>query len=418
MMDSNRVLSKWLPKKIRACHIALANALYDHLQSRSWKTELTLAKELGTTTRQIRRAKAYLEYTGRVVVEIGQNGRRDNPIHTLIKTSPIKPIVVSGKGVGRLDWHVLEELSAKELNNMPLEALFDVYEDVGLHFFPLHYPKFKRDSTPYCSCRSGRNCPYVGKHPVCQFKELNYSMPHTYHSIRDYWFYEHWSKRDTRYNVGIRTDGFIVVDVDYRDGGQESLGLLEEELGELPAALTVRTGNGRHLYLKDTSGVVSGAIGRWKGIDIKTGGGSYVVAPLSVHKSGVEYAWETVGAPEELPEAWRYALTDGKPANGKAEKQRVGNHYGARRGIKLPNVLTPDYVIHNHYRNDTLFRFASRERGRGGDYQRVLARITEINGAHTQEPLKPKELEYIAASVCMYPTNAERRTGRTVQTAS
>lgn len=398
-----RVLSKWLPKRIRARHVTLANILYEHLQDVSWKTELTLATELGVTTRQIRRAKAYLEYMGRVVVEVGQNGRRGNPIHTLVKTSPIKPIIVSGGGRSRVNWHALEDLSAGDLNEMTLEDLFDLYEEAGLPFFPLHYPKFKPDSTPYCSCKRGKNCPYIGKHPVIRFKELDFTARRTYREMRDHWFED-----DINYNVGFRADAFMVVDVDYRSGGAESLGLLEEELGELPDTLTVRTGNGRHLYLGDANSADSSATGLWKGIDVKTGEGSFVVAPPSVHKSGERYVWESVGEPEVLPEAWGYAMFDGKTARAKTNAGRGRAYSGVRRKIQLPRLLTPDYVIEKGYRNDTLFLFAARERGQGAGYRRVLEVITEINRTHCREPLTTSELENIVASACRYQTNAEK----------
>jgi hypothetical protein len=385
----------------------LAERLYDFIPPVCWITEANLAAALKTTTRQIKNAKAYLAKQKRVRIEIQPNGRRMNPIHTIIKTSPIKPIYRGTVGESRLNWEVFNEISANDLNQMSLSNLFDVYEEVGLEFFPLHYPKFKPDGTPYCSCKRGRNCPFIGKHPVCPFKELDYSTYHTYRSMRDYWFYEFWSKRDSNYNVGFRTNGFLVVDVDYRSNGNESLGLLEEELGELPATLTVKTGNGRHLYLKDTYGV-SSLVGLWSGIDIKTGNGSFVVAPFSLHKSQRDYVWETVGVPEALPETWSYAITDGKPASVKTNRGRGGNYSDIRRKIALPRFLTPDYVIHNHSRNDTLFAFASRERGRGGDYPRVLDAITELNAKYCREPLTTTELEGIAASACRYETNAEK----------
>jgi len=91
-------------------------------------------------------------------------------------------------------------------------------------------------------------------------------------------------------NVGIATgDGLVVIDVDPRSGGEETLEALSA--GHVfPRTPTVYTGGGGlHLYF---SGQVehggTGILG--PGLDVKAVGG-YVVAPPSLHGSGERYAW-------------------------------------------------------------------------------------------------------------------------------
>lgn len=105
-------------------------------------------------------------------------------------------------------------------------------------------------------------------------------------------------------NVGIRTgqvSGFVVVDVDVKDGGMDYWQKLCND-NEWPATISVETGSGgRHYYfaydkrtalLKSCSKCVKDASGKPVGIDIKADGGQ-VVAPPSLHPTtGKPYEFE------------------------------------------------------------------------------------------------------------------------------
>lgn len=97
-------------------------------------------------------------------------------------------------------------------------------------------------------------------------------------------------------NLGVRTgrqSSCFVLDVDPRNGGDDSLRALVEEHGPLPTTYTVQSGGGgTHYYFRlpddfevrsDNSGLVG------DGLDIK-GEHSYVVAPGSTHRSGCRYS--------------------------------------------------------------------------------------------------------------------------------
>jgi putative DNA primase/helicase len=357
-----------------------------------------------TTTRQIKVAKAYLEHTGKVRVELRQNGRRANPVHTLIKTSPINHYIrgdMSGERIWSIDWSLFDNFAAKDLNQMAVEDLLEIYAEIGFQTIPLHFPKFK-GRVVYCSCIDRRNCPSIGKHPVFAYSELDFSNNRIRKAVQSFW------DEDIRYNIGFRVEGFTVIDVDYRNGGHYSLGFLEEELGEIPASLSVRTGNGRHIYVKADGLPNSVEIMGLAGIDVRSTGG-IVVAPYSVHESGNEYQWEAVGEPEPLPESWKEFLTREieTPARGRAAVKAITKPKGL-----LPTKLERGDVIPDGERNWTLFRLASRERGKGAGYEHIYGLLLELNGTHTEGKLKDSELRKIAKSVMRYPTETEKRLGR------
>jgi hypothetical protein len=102
-------------------------------------------------------------------------------------------------------------------------------------------------------------------------------------------------------NVGIATgDGLLVIDVDPRNGGDESWASLELEYGRLET-FRVRTGSGgQHIYLVAATPVRSR--NNWRpGVDLK-GEGGYVVAPPSFHPCGEPYEVVQEGEVCEMPE--------------------------------------------------------------------------------------------------------------------
>jgi hypothetical protein len=112
-----------------------------------------------------------------------------------------------------------------------------------------------------------------------------------------------WWRRWPNANVGVVTgtvSGLVVLDVDPRHGGDESLAALEGIHGLLPHTVESLTGGGgRHLYFRHPGTVVpSRSIA--PGLDIK-GDGGLIVSPPSQHVSGRVYRWEPGCAPGEVP---------------------------------------------------------------------------------------------------------------------
>lgn len=88
-------------------------------------------------------------------------------------------------------------------------------------------------------------------------------------------------------NVGVVTgaiSGVVVLDLD-GEAGRQSV-----EKMQLPATPIARTGHGWHYYFKHPGGQVENAVGFLPGVDVR-GDGGYVVAPPSMHQSGVRYRW-------------------------------------------------------------------------------------------------------------------------------
>jgi hypothetical protein len=112
-----------------------------------------------------------------------------------------------------------------------------------------------------------------------------------------------WFRRTPDYNVGIVTgalSGLVVLDVDPRHGGKESLRKLEREHGPLPSTVESTTGGGgRHVYFAHPGGMVRNRTNIEPGIDLR-GDGGCIVAPPSVHPSGKRYRWKKGHAPGEM----------------------------------------------------------------------------------------------------------------------
>jgi hypothetical protein len=99
-------------------------------------------------------------------------------------------------------------------------------------------------------------------------------------------------------NIGIncRASGLLVIDVDPRNGGDDSFWDLQVPLGLLPECPSATTGGGgMHYFFKHPDCDVVGKLA--EGVDLKSRG--YVLAAPSTHPSGQPYEWEI--HPREVP---------------------------------------------------------------------------------------------------------------------
>ena len=134
--------------------------------------------------------------------------------------------------------------------------------------------------------------------------------------IRLWWGY------NPDYNIGMRTDGLLVIDVDVADGkpGPESLAAAEATLGALPPTLEQRTASGgRHLIFRQTEpgpdqDFLSNSAGKLgPGLDTRGHDRGYIVVAPSRLADGGTYAWVEGHGPDEievavLPDAWAERL--------------------------------------------------------------------------------------------------------------
>lgn len=150
---------------------------------------------------------------------------------------------------------------------------------------------------------------------------LNGSVPRTAHGvkdatiepeiIRDYW------KRWPAANIGLAAGyRFIVIDIDPRNGGSDSLLDIEDQYEPFPRTWTQHSGGGglHFLYGAEPGTRVRAAIA--PGVDCK-GLHGYIVAAPSIHRSGRRYRWHDELHPlrSELTPApqWLLDLTAPRP---------------------------------------------------------------------------------------------------------
>jgi hypothetical protein len=105
---------------------------------------------------------------------------------------------------------------------------------------------------------------------------------------------EQWFKKGPDANIGIVTgevSNLIVLDVDPKHGGDDSLRRLERRYHPLPVTVEAITGGGgRHFYFTHPGFLIRNRAGLAEGVDLR-GDGGYIVAPPSIHPSGRAYEW-------------------------------------------------------------------------------------------------------------------------------
>ena len=163
------------------------------------------------------------------------------------------------------------------------------YLESGFRVFPLH-----NIVNGKCSCENP-NCEAAGKHPVnsgWQFTP-DWSDEQLDNLIK-------YGKFDTGW--GVLCDGYLVIDIDPRNGGDEGYEKLVKDTGidfKKESGFVVQTGgNGYHIYFKNpTTAKLRKNLSDYEGIDFKTNG--FVVGCGSLHKSGNVYEKEK-GDPSEI----------------------------------------------------------------------------------------------------------------------
>jgi hypothetical protein len=251
------------------------------------------------------------------------------------------------------------------------------YAGRGWPVFPVHS---LRDGK--CTCGKA-DCARPGKHPRTPKGRDDASTDPRVIAA-------HWSRWPDA-NVGIATGalpggGFLVVlDVDPRHGGDETLGALEGQHGRLPETARVLTGGGgMHVYFASSADVQSSVARVGEGLDIRARGG-YVLAPPSNHESGRLYQ-EDAGAPfetelAEVPE-WLRVLAS-KP-DRKASASPV------------------EGAVIEGGRNQALTSLAGSMRRRGFGTSSIFAALTIENRERCRPPLDDLEVRRIAAGMSRY----------------
>lgn len=223
----------------------------------------------------------------------------------------------------------------------------------------------------------------AGKRPLVRWEELQQRLASAA-EVRG------WLARWPDANLGVVTgaiSGLLVLDVDPRHGGAESLSALETGEGPLPPTVEALTGGGgRHLYFAHPGGVVRNRVGLRPGIDLR-GDGGLVVVPPSRHPSGRAYRWRPGHAPGEIPlaplPAWLL-----HPAGA----PRAGHPLATwRERVREP--------VREGERNSTLASFSGHLLWHGVDPEVATELLLCWNRVHCQPPLSDEEVVRTVESI-------------------
>lgn len=204
-----------------------------------------------------------------------------------------------------------------------------------------------------------------------------------------------WWQRWPEANIGVPTgepSGWLVVDIDPRAGGDETIESWISEHGRWPdTAEAITGGGGRHIVFRHVPGLRCGPIG--DGVDLKTDGGYIVVAP-SVHPSGKRYEWDGIEGAKallHLAEAPQWLL-----------------EIARRRSRSAARVATPGAAskIPRGRRNQELASIAGVLRSRGADAEDLRLVLSHLNVRLCDPPLEDDEVERIAHSIGRYDPQA------------
>lgn len=173
--------------------------------------------------------------------------------------------------------------------NERLEAALK-YASQGWAVIPVHVAA-KNPATGEVACSCGNsNCSAPGKHPV--------PLNGLHGCSTDEGVIRQWWSDMPLANVAVvcgEISGIVVLDIDPRNGGLDSL----KKLQKGPQSLYANTGgDGMHVFFKYKSGVDYPKYIA-PGLDIRSDG-SYIVAPPSVHISGKKYSWGNADAIAEF----------------------------------------------------------------------------------------------------------------------
>lgn len=254
------------------------------------------------------------------------------------------------------------------------------YAKIGFEVIPVYSVK---DGA--CECSKKNRCKSPGKHPrtLHGFTDSSSSTDQI----------DRWWQKHPNANVGVATgnkSGIVVLDIDPKNGGFESLAELQATHGELPKTYTVKTGGGgAHYYFQYPEGEthIKGSAGTISdGLDIRADGG-FVVAPPSDHVSGGKYSSEDFNANIEVMPDWFLSLIIDR---------------------KVPAKHSESGIIMEGSRNSSLTSIAGKARSNGMPKSELKTFLLEENERRCCPPLDHEEVMKIVGSVTRYMQGEEK----------
>lgn len=254
------------------------------------------------------------------------------------------------------------------------------YARRGWKLIPLHSVVEKE-----CTCGSSE-CRSPGKHPrIAKWTE---KASNQLNVVFDWW--REWPDA----NIGIvtgRESGLVVLDVDPRHDGDQSLMRLQREHEPLPETLTSNTGGGGfHIFFRAPSKSIRNKVNVRAGLDVR-GDGGYVVAPPGQHASGGSYEWN--GNPNETPIA-------------EIPNWLLKEMENSSKLVSLPLVSG---CMPEGGRNDFLARKAGSFRRANLGTAEIEGALLAVNQTHCKPPLPASEVKQIVASISRYANSEEQK---------
>lgn len=210
--------------------------------------------------------------------------------------------------------------------------------------------------------------------------------PHGFKSAsRDQQVVSQWFQLQNITGIGTEPGltGHVVLDIDDRHAGADSLAALEAIYGKLPDTMTAITPGGEHRWFRIHVGeaIRTNSFGSaYPGIDVISTG-RYVVLPPSQHPTGGFYAWDASNAPAvDLPEAWLQALGD---------SERVGQRE------PIPGLHDHARILDGH-RNKVLTRVVGKFRSLGMVPEVIADVAHSLNRRQCDPPLPDQEVDELA----------------------
>lgn len=163
------------------------------------------------------------------------------------------------------------------------------YRNAGFPIIGINPMDEERD----CTCER-TDCKAAGKHPIMSNWQLGVIWEDD--QVEAMEFMGHLK------SFGVLTNGYLIVDIDPRNGGNEGYeslcSAIDLELEDESGFVVSTGGGGKHIYFKLPDGMKLKAHDtRFKGIDFKSSG--FVIGCGSFHKSGNFYECDS-GSPQEI----------------------------------------------------------------------------------------------------------------------
>ena len=252
---------------------------------------------------------------------------------------------------------------------LPLLEIAVNYAKRGWPILPLHTP-----AQGSCSC--GFKCASPGKHP--RITGGVHAASTDLEIIKSWW--HNWPKA----NIGIATgsvSNLIVIDLDERHGGVEAFRNWEKQ-HSAQTGLISKTGGGFHLFFAAHGHQVKSRVGILPGVDVRAEGG-FVVAPGSLHRSGLSYSWVSQETNDPTPVSLSLLNL--------IETQRASN-----RPMLFENTIPQGQ------RNDLLARIAGVMRREDCNVDLISQALCVMNQALCSPALEQNEVQAIAHSISRY----------------